>query len=403
MPFSLLALALLALRARPLRAFLMALTLGAGTASVSLAAAVLIGYSEQIERLAFGAYARSLVVTENWASPQRSGPPTTGDITRLRDTLGQRIEGVAAWRISRADARFGAQAREMMLYGVSGDYRFELDTPLAEGRLFTAEELERPERICLLGSGASRELFRLERQRVGQQVRINGIACEVIGIFGEPRARTADRYDEAVIVPFLASMRYYEAGAARLAPNEADQVTVVLRDRRMVRPAITDADRVLRRARGSPLTQLPPFRFADPSAPAQAVQRQRDSAGGLLIVVAAISLLAALVGYAASTLSNVEMRRRDIALQMSSGAGGIDILMQIVLESLILGVIGAVLGALVSWGAGQVLQGTFGIPAVYDVRVAALTGAVGVLAGLVAGAVPAWKASRLPPALAVRQ
>lgn len=403
MPLSLLALALLALRARPLRAFLMALTLGAGTAAVSLAAAVLIGYSEQIERLAFGAYARSLVVTENWSSQQRTGPPTTADIARLRDTLGERIDGVAAWRISRADVRFGAQAREMMLFGVSGDYRFELDTPLADGRLFTDEELEGPDRICLLGSGAVRELFRLERQRVGQQVRVNGIACEVVGIFDVPQTRTADRYDEAVIVPFRAAMRYFEAGSSRLAPNEADQVTVVLRDRRMVRPSISDADRVLRRARGSPLTQPPPFRFADPSAPAQAMQRQRDSAGGLLIVVAAISLVAALVGYAGSTLSNVEMRRRDIALQMSSGAGGVDILIQIVLESAILGVLGAIFGALVSWGAGQVLQGVFGIPAVYDVRVAALTGAVGLLAGLLAGAVPAWKASRLPPALAVRQ
>ncbi|AZU03549.1 ABC transporter, permease protein [Glycocaulis alkaliphilus] len=400
---TLFALALLALRARPLRAFLMALTLGAGTGAVSLAAAVLIGYSEQIERAAFGAYARALVVTENWASPQRSGPPTTGDIARLRDTLGERIEGVAAWRISRADVRFGAQAREMFLFGVSGDYRFELDTPLSEGRLFTAEELEGAERVCLLGAAAARELYRLERRRVGQQVRVNGIACEVIGIFGEPRARTADRYDEAVIVPFRASMRYYESGSARLAPNEADQVTLVLRDRRMVRPAISDADRALRRARGAPLTQPPPFRFADPSAPAQAIQRQRDSAGGLLIVVAAISLIAALVGYGSSTLSAVEMRRRDIALQMSSGAGRLDILFQIMLESALLGLAGALLGAGVSWGAGQVLQHGFSIPAVYDLRVAVLTGAIGVLAGLVAGAFPAWKASRLPPALAVRQ
>mgnify|MGYP002620267314 CR=1 FL=1 len=403
MPFSLLALAVMALRARPLRAFLMALTLGSGTAAVSLAAAVLAGYSQQIEGMAFGAYARSLVVSENWSSPRRTGPPTLADIGRLREALGARIEAVAAWRITRADMRLGTQAREMTLYGVLGDYRHEADMALAEGRLLTPDEVEGASRLCLLGSAAARELFRFERQRVGAQVRINGIACEVVGIFDVPMSRTADRYDEAVIVPFRAAMRYFEAGASRLAPNEADQVTVILRDRRMVRPSLEDADRVLRRARGSPLTQLPPFRFSDPSAPAQAIQRQRDSAAGLLVIVAAISLIAALVGYAASTLSNVEMRRRDIALQMSAGAGGFDILSQIVLESVLLGLAGAVLGAVVSWGAGQVLQSGFGVPAVYDVQVAALTGAVGLLAGLVAGAVPAWKASRMPPALAVRQ
>ncbi|MGP1276460.1 MAG: ABC transporter permease [Caulobacterales bacterium] len=400
---NLVSLALLALRARPLRALLMALTLGAGTAAVSLAAAVLTGYSEQIERLAFGAYARSLVVTENWASPQRSGPPTTADITRIRETLGARIEGVAAWRMTMSDVRYGAEAREMFLYGVSGDYRFELDTPMAEGRLFTAEELEGASRVCLLGAAAARDLYRAERTRIGRQVRVNGIGCEVIGIFETPQVRTADRYDEAVIVPFLASMRYYEAGATRLAPNEADQVTVVLRDRRMLRPSVSDADRVLRRARGSPISQPPPFRFSDASAPAQAVQRQRASAGALLVVVAVISLLAALIGYASSTLSNVEMRRRDIALQMSSGAGGLDILAQIILESLILGLAGAAFGAAVSFGAGQILEHGFGIPVIHDTRVVVLTGIVGIAAGLVAGALPAWKASRLPPALAVRQ
>lgn len=403
MAFDSLALAILALRARPLRAFLMALTLGAGTAAVSLAAAVLTGYSQQIERLAFGAYARSLVVTENWSSQQRAGPPTTADIIRLRETLGDRIEGVAAWRTSRADVRYAAQARDLTLYGVLGDYRFEADMALSEGRLFTPEEVESAARVCLLGSTAARELFRLVRLRVGEQVRVNGIACEVIGIFDMPQTRTADRYDEAVIAPFRAAMRYFEAGSSRLAPNEADQLTVVLRDRRMLRPSMGDADRVLRRARGSPVSQPPPFRFSDPTAPAQAMQRQRDSAGALLVMVAAISLIAALVGYAASTLSNVEMRRRDIALQMSAGAGGLHILFQIVLESALLGLAGALFGALTAWGAGALLQHGFSIPVVYDLRSAVLTGVVGVLAGLVAGAVPAWKASRLPPALAVRQ
>jgi putative ABC transport system permease protein len=99
------ALALGVICARPARSALMALTLGAGAGAATLVAAVLGGYGAQMERMVFGAYARSLVITENRLVPDRFGAPRRSDLDRLLEDLGVPVDGAAAWRNDRAEVR----------------------------------------------------------------------------------------------------------------------------------------------------------------------------------------------------------------------------------------------------------------------------------------------------------
>lgn len=395
------ALAVWGIASRPLRSVLMALTLGAGAGAVALAAAILAGYGAQIERMAFGAYARSLVITENWSAPNRYGPPRLSDLTRLEEEFEGRMQASAAWRYSRVDALAGAERAEIFVYGAMGDYRREADMPLVSGRLLTAEEMSGAERVCLIGDQAARTLWPRTPDPVGQSVRLNGIACEIVGVFGPAETQTADRYSEAVIAPFMAAARYFQS-QSRLGPNEADQLTLVLRDRSMTRQGRVDADRVMRRAHGAPLSQAPPFRYADPAAPARAMERQRDLLSRLLISIASISMAAAIVGYGAATLAAADMRRRDIALQMACGAYGSDILAQFLLESLLLGLAGAVIGGVLAIAVGLTVSSVWGLPVAFDPLVAALALAAGLGAGLLAGLAPARRAAGAPPAMAVK-
>lgn len=394
-------LAFWAIASRPLRSVLMALTLGAGAGAVALAAAVLAGYGAQVERMAFGAYARSLVITENWSAPAPNGPPRISDLERLESEFDARLDASAAWRYGRVDAAAGSERAEIFVYGAMGDYHHEADMPLTSGRALTDEETRSAERVCLIGDEAVRLLFPDHRDALGRTVRLNGVACEIVGVFGPARTQTADRYSEAVITPFLAAGRYFQPQST-LAPNEADQLTLVLRDRSMTRQGRIDADRVMRRAHGVPLSQAPPFRYADPAAPARAMERQRDLMSRLLISIAAISMAAAIVGYGAATLASAEMRRRDIALQMACGAYGADILLQFLLESLILGLIGSVFGALLAASVGYAISAIWGLPVAFDPGVAALALAAGSGAGVLAGLLPARRAADAPPGMAVK-
>ena len=386
----------------PVRSVFMALTLGAGAAAACLSTAILDGFGEEVERMAFGAYARSIVISENLMFQDRFGPPQLSDLDKLTTAFADELDGAAVWRRSRAVVAFGGEYVELDVYGVRGDYRFEAEMDLGAGRFLTAQELDGADRLCMLGAATAARLFDGETDPIGSSIRVNGVGCSVVGIFQPARTRTAERYGESVFVPFEAAGRYFEADA-RLSPVEADQITLVFRDRDTARLSRPVADQVLRRAHGAPLSQNAPFTFADPAAPTRAVVRQRDLLEKLLWSIAAVTLIGAAVSYAGFTSTTVDMRRRDIALQISAGALRRDIMLQYWLESMLIGAAGGAIGLLVGFTAALALGRLADVPIAIQPGFAAIALISGAGAGAVAGLWPAHRAASAPPALAVRR
>jgi putative ABC transport system permease protein len=385
---------------RPARALLLVATLGGGAAGVALTAGVLQGYAKEMERMSFGAYARSLVISENRFVDDRYGPPRLSDMPRVREALGADIEAVAAWRRALGDARVGVEQASLPVFGVRGDYQREADMPLVAGRALTVEETESAQRLCLLGAGAKAQLFS-DAEAVGRRVRINGVSCEVIGVFGEANAQTAERYRPAILTPFIAAARYFEFGGLNFqaGPEDLERLTVVLRPGIDRDNALIAADRALRRAHGAAVSEVDPFVYADPAAPARSLARQRDLISRLLFAIAAVSVAVAVTGYAAATVAAVDMRRRDISLQMMSGATGRSILAQVLTEGLIFGALGALAGlSLVALGAG-LSQAFIRFPFSLSPEVAVQVLLGGVIIGLLASLWPARRAASGSPAL----
>lgn len=386
----------------PVRSIFMAATLGAGAAAACLSTAILDGFGAEVERMAFGAYARSIVISENRVFQDRFGAARLSDLEKLTTALGEGLEGSAVWRQSRAVAARGAEQIELDIYGVRGDYRFEADMALASGRFLTDEDLQGAGRICMLGAAAATRLFGSDTQLIESSIRLNGVNCQVVGVFQPADTRTAERFTNAVLVPFDAAGRYFET-TARLSPIEVDQMTLVFHDREAARLARPQVDHILRRAHGAPLSQNAPFSFADPAAPTRAVVRQRTLLESLLWSVAAVTLIGAAIGYAGFTSTTVDMRRRDIALQISAGATRGDILIQYWLESMIIGGAGGAMGLLVGFLAAQALGQLADIPISIQPGFALVALLSGAGAGAVAGLWPARRAASAPPALAVRR
>ncbi|GGH06070.1 hypothetical protein GCM10007420_23170 [Glycocaulis albus] len=388
---------------RPMRTALMIATLAGGAAGVTLTAGVLQGYARAMEALTFGAYSRSLVITENSFVEDRFGPPRLSDITHIREALGERVEAHAAWRRSGGDVRVGRYQASLQVYGVTGAFQHEADMPVARGRTLTDGETRSALRLCMLGPGAYRLLF--PDGGDAESIRINGVNCEVVGVFGEPRSQLAERYRNAVIAPFTATARYFETPdrfGFQPGAHEAERLTIVLLRGVNRDAALIDADRALRRAHGASQANVSPFLFADPAAPAEALARQRDLIARLLISIAIVSVLVAVTGYAAASMAAVEMQRRDIALMMMSGASGRSILGQVLAEGIILGIAGGVTGIIIVGAAAILARTVFDFPFQLDGTVIALVLAGGALTGLVASLGPARRAAAGSPALNAR-
>lgn len=123
---------------------------------------------------------------------------------------------------------------------------------------------------------------------------------------------------------------------------------------------------------------------------------------GLLIALATISLVVGGIGIANVTLVSVMERTSEIGLRRALGATRAHIMLQFLLESIVTGTLGAIVGA----SAGVFITVTSAIanewPPVVNPVIPLLAPIVGAVIGLAAGGYPAWRAGRVQPILALR-
>lgn len=388
------------LASRPARTFATLIALAISIATVALIAGVLSGFELRIEQLSFGAYGRSLVIRENVFVTDNVGSPRLSDIERLRAAV-PGVESVAAWRIVyAADISAGREHGQAEVFGAHGDFRREASAPLAEGRLITLDEAESVRRLCVLGDQAARRFFP-EGGALNEIVRINGISCTVIGVLGEPHNRVAERYAGGIITTFGAATRYFSLNTD-MSPDEATQITLVLNDGRYLERAQMWADRTLRRRYGVPFSQASPFVYADPSASVRSLQQQRELVARLLFVIAGVGLISGLIGYGSAVAAAAAERRREVALRRTLGASKGDIMLQFLTENAVLGVLGGALGGVLALVIGVAASRAWNWPIDFEPAVFGASALIGLVCGLVFGALPARRAASAPPAGAVR-
>ena len=388
------------LASRPGRTIATIVSLAIAVATVALVVGVLAGFERQIEQLSFGAYGRALVIRENYFVQDRHGPPRLSDIDRLRDAL-PRVETVAAWRVVfGAEVVAGRERQQLEIYGVQGDYSREASASIAAGRGMTLAETESANRICLIGDNTATRLFP-EGGALHENIRINGISCRVIGVFGAPENRIAERFSNAVITPFSTAARYF-SDETFLAPDEATQITLILSESRFLDRSRTTADRVMRRRYGAPLSEASPFVYSDPNTSVRSLRQQRSLVARLLIVVAGVALISGLIGYGSAVAAAASERRREVALRRTLGATQADIIVQFLTENAVLGIFGGALGSVIALGVGLAVSTAWGWPVEFKPLVFSLSAGLGLLCGLVFGAIPARRAAASPPAGAAR-
>jgi putative ABC transport system permease protein len=123
----------------------------------------------------------------------------------------------------------------------------------------------------------------------------------------------------------------------------------------------------------------------------------------LLGGIAGISLIVGSIGIANIMIVSVTERTREIGIMKAVGARRRDIIQLFLVEAVILGTIGAILGVLTGLGLGYLGVSLIGWPMAYPVDWILIAVAVGILVGVVSGLYPAWRAARVDPIEALRR
>jgi predicted permease len=276
------------------------------------------------------------------------------------------------------------------------------------GRNFSAEE-DRPggERVALIGHALWQQRFNRDPSVLGQALTLDGAPYTIIGVL--PESATAFPLNQLQIwvprpaeVPFIVPSQLNNGGfffqvVARLKPGVSleqarEAMNVIAAGYRAANPANVDAP--------SQIEAVPMLE--------DAVGAQRQS---YLLLFAAVGcvLLIACANIANLLLARFAARRREIAARFALGASRAEVVRQLVTESMLLAMLGGVLGVLLAqWALSAVV--TFGadlIPRVAEIRIDPIALGFSLLAtlltGLAIGMLPAWQASGVNPLEALKE
>jgi putative ABC transport system permease protein len=399
-----------ALQANPMRSALTALGVIIGVASVVAMVALGSGAQAQVERSISSLGSNLLIVVPGAA---RSGGGVRGaagggqgwDSLTLDDAqaIATQVDGVVAVAPSqRARTQVIANGLNWnpQVEGVTPAYLIARDWEVAQGRMFDDTEERQARRVVLLGATVASELFP-NVDPIGQTVRMNGGAFEVIGVLASKgQSGFGMDQDDVVLAPLTTVKRRISGRRGR-----ADTVTQI-----SVKAASEDDLGRLQEDVETLLRQRHRTREGEDDCTVQKLSSITQAAAPstqvftyLLGGISAVSLLVGGIGIMNIMLVSVTERTREIGLRKALGARQSDILHQFGLEAVALSLAGGIIGLILGAGGAWLMTSLFNLPLVISPVNAGMAIGFSGLVGVLFGAYPAWRAARLDPIEALRR
>jgi len=317
--------------------------------------------------------------------------------------IGPRIQGR-----TRNDNNNVVRGERTGAFTIQGDYpAYNLIDPVGvrQGRFINELDISQNRKVCVIGNRVRNEMFSPDEDPIGQYLRIQGVYFKVVGVFASTKPHRGEYEDQVIYLPFTTLQRTYNYGdiVGWYSITSEDNVPVsvveekakaLLRQRHSIHP---DDERAV----GS-------FNLENEF---NKMNSLFAGINGLIWIVGIGTLLAGVIGVSNIMLIIVKERTKEIGIQRAIGATPWSIISQVIMESVILttiaGYVGLVLGVGIVEGVNYLLVTTgadgsmFTNPEVnFSVAVKALE--VLVVAGILAGLVPAYRAVSMKPIDALR-
>lgn len=274
------------------------------------------------------------------------------------------------------------------------------DWTLAQGEPFTREDVDYESRVCDIGHTVAEQLFP-DEDPLGQTIRIKGVPFLVIGVHEEKPLKKGEFADpnNFIKVPIsTAAAEFFGRDASVVVTTDIvseksisdamDEIVAYLRQCHEISPAAGDED---------------DFTIYSFETEAKAAMESARTFSSLLSGLAAVALVVGGIGIMNIMLVSVSERTREIGIRKAIGARHGDIIRQFLLEAVILGLAGGLLGIAAGIGAIPIINHySTNLSAVFAWHSLPLAFTFSFLVGIVFGFYPARRASRLDPIEALR-
>ena len=328
---------------------------------------------------------------------------TLEDAEAIADPLNCPDAAAVAPQLTRnAQVVYRNRNANVSVVGTTPEYTFVRKVEVDQGLFFNAQELASSARVAVLGSGLAVDLFDVESP-VGQMIYINRIPFRVMGVLverGGPGGGGA--IDNSAFVPIsTARARLFGSTTARGGGRAVSLINVSAISEKRVDAVIEQITEVLRR-RHKIQYQEDDFTVASQKDILGVLNQVTDILTIFLGAIAAISLLVGGIGIMNIMLVSVTERTREIGIRKAVGAKRRDIMVQFLIEAMVLGIIGGVIGIGFGAVAAAAVNATGVLVTSLSIQAVTLAVTFSVAVGLFFGLYPATRAASLNPIEALR-
>lgn len=292
---------------------------------------------------------------------------------------------------------YGANNTPSSLYGVNTDYPEIRRYRVAEGDMFTEQDIQTSAKVCVVGQTVVDELFTNGENPIGKIVRFKKIPLRIVGVLESKGANAMGMdQDDLVLAPYTTVQKRV------LAITHLQEIVLAATDERYTERATSEITEILRRNHRLKDTDEDDFMIRTTQEISNMLTSTTNVMTILLAAVAGISLLVGGIGIMNIMYVSVTERTREIGLRMSIGAKGRDILAQFLIESVLISVTGGVIGVLFGIAASFLVKAVIHFPVYIQLGSIVLSFVVCTITGVFFGWYPARKAARLDPIDALR-
>ncbi len=316
------------------------------------------------------------------------------DVTALQEKS-QYLDTVVPTLEGRNQVKYGNKNINVRVLGTTQEYPNIFNYRVATGRMFTAEEDDNRQRVAVLGSGIPGQLEIDPTELLTQGISIRGIPFTVIGILEEVGSGRGSP-DQRILLPLrTAELRV-------LGSQDLEDISVRVRSGIPMETAMVDIERVLRSEHKILPGQPNDFAIYDRRQFLETREEAQQTFTILLASIAGISLLVGGIGIMNIMLVSVTERTREIGVRMALGATRLNILMQFLIESMLMCLLGGLLGIGAGIGMAELLSRTAGWAMRISPESVMLSFTFSIGVGLLFGILPARRAAKLDPIEALR-
>lgn len=292
---------------------------------------------------------------------------------------------------------FGSNNWPTQIFGGNEDYTYIKKYDVANGRIFSSQDIKSARKVCLLGQTVVDNVFGEDIDPIGQTIRFEKIPFTVIGILKEKGENTFGQdQDDIILAPYTTVMKritrqthlraiVMSASSEDLIDEASSQIEAVMRLSHKLKDS-EDNDFEIR-------TQ------------AELISTFGSISEMMLVLlgsIAAISLVVGGIGIMNIMYVSVTERTREIGLRLAVGGKGKDILMQFLLEAILLSTIGGLVGVAIGIFTSNTVENIMAWPVLITPDSILLSFLFCTFIGVFFGWYPARKAAALDPIDALR-